>query len=175
MSPDDIEIDNRWISGRQTQKETTRIENLILIAFFPFIVCLLPSCSFHSPFFLFIYLTTFFCSSSFFFCSQIVRPINAFLVVDVQNDFISGSLNISNCAAQQNGIEVSGKDGTNDWRGKCADMKESFRSEMMNWNWNDSIACTFFFSMFIFNINSNSLHNGISIQFQSFHSINWKK
>lgn len=33
--------------------------------------------------------------------------MNAFLVVDVQNDFISGSLNISNCAAQQNGIEVS--------------------------------------------------------------------
>lgn len=38
---------------------------------------------------------------------QIVRPLNAFLVVDVQNDFISGSLNISNCSAQQNGIEVS--------------------------------------------------------------------
>ncbi|CAO1390218.1 unnamed protein product [Diamesa hyperborea] len=36
----------------------------------------------------------------------IVRPINAFLIVDVQNDFISGSLNISNCSAQQNGIEV---------------------------------------------------------------------
>lgn len=33
--------------------------------------------------------------------------MNAFLVVDVQNDFISGSLNISNCSAQQNGIEVS--------------------------------------------------------------------
>jgi hypothetical protein len=41
----------------------------------------------------------------FFF--QIVRPINAFLVVDVQNDFISGSLNISNCGAQHNGLEVS--------------------------------------------------------------------
>ncbi|XP_053695533.1 nicotinamidase isoform X2 [Sabethes cyaneus] len=36
----------------------------------------------------------------------IVRPISAFLVVDVQNDFISGSLNISNCSAQQNGLEV---------------------------------------------------------------------
>ncbi|XP_070498924.1 nicotinamidase isoform X1 [Chironomus tepperi] len=35
----------------------------------------------------------------------IVRPINAFLVVDVQNDFISGSLNISNCGAQHNGLE----------------------------------------------------------------------
>lgn len=40
---------------------------------------------------------------------QIVRPINAYLVVDVQNDFISGSLNISNCAAQQNGLEVRTK------------------------------------------------------------------
>ncbi|EDS35307.1 pyrazinamidase/nicotinamidase [Culex quinquefasciatus] len=37
---------------------------------------------------------------------RIVRPISAFLIVDVQNDFISGSLNISNCSAQQNGLEV---------------------------------------------------------------------
>lgn len=37
---------------------------------------------------------------------QIVRPISAFLIVDVQNDFISGTLNISNCSAQQNGLEV---------------------------------------------------------------------
>lgn len=37
---------------------------------------------------------------------QIVRPVNAFLVIDVQNDFISGSLNISNCSAQHNGHEV---------------------------------------------------------------------
>lgn len=37
---------------------------------------------------------------------QIVRPISSFLIVDVQNDFISGSLNISNCSAQQNGLEV---------------------------------------------------------------------
>ncbi|XP_055544956.1 uncharacterized protein LOC129730023 [Wyeomyia smithii] len=36
----------------------------------------------------------------------IVRPVSAFLIVDVQNDFISGSLNISNCSAQQNGLEV---------------------------------------------------------------------
>ncbi|XP_065223648.1 nicotinamidase [Planococcus citri] len=36
----------------------------------------------------------------------IVRPISAILIVDVQNDFISGSLNISKCAAQHNGIEV---------------------------------------------------------------------
>lgn len=37
---------------------------------------------------------------------QIIRPVNIFLVIDVQNDFISGSLNISNCSAQQNGMEV---------------------------------------------------------------------
>lgn len=36
----------------------------------------------------------------------IVRPVSAILIVDVQNDFISGSLNISNCSAQHNGIEV---------------------------------------------------------------------
>lgn len=36
----------------------------------------------------------------------IVHPVSAFLVVDVQNDFISGTLNISNCSAQQNGLEV---------------------------------------------------------------------
>lgn len=38
---------------------------------------------------------------------KIVRPINAFLVVDVQNDFISGTLDISNCSAQHNGLEVN--------------------------------------------------------------------
>uniref|UniRef100_A0A0A9XRM6 nicotinamidase n=1 Tax=Lygus hesperus TaxID=30085 RepID=A0A0A9XRM6_LYGHE len=36
----------------------------------------------------------------------IVRPVTAFLVIDVQNDFISGSLSISQCAAQQNGLDV---------------------------------------------------------------------
>ncbi|KAL4703925.1 hypothetical protein ACJJTC_010887 [Scirpophaga incertulas] len=36
----------------------------------------------------------------------IVRPVSAFLVVDVQNDFISGTLNISKCTAQQDGSEV---------------------------------------------------------------------
>lgn len=50
-------------------------------------------------------------SDEFQFCwnhwiKTIVRPVNAFLVVDVQNDFISGSLNISNCSAQENGLEV---------------------------------------------------------------------
>ncbi|GBP80135.1 Troponin C, skeletal muscle [Eumeta japonica] len=37
----------------------------------------------------------------------IVRPVSAFLVVDVQNDFISATLNISKCNAQQDGSEVS--------------------------------------------------------------------
>lgn len=37
---------------------------------------------------------------------QIVRPINAFLIVDVQNDFITGTLSISNCSARHEGDEV---------------------------------------------------------------------
>ena len=41
---------------------------------------------------------------NFFF--QIVRPVSALLVVDVQNDFISGNLAISNCPAGQDGEEV---------------------------------------------------------------------
>ncbi|XP_022202218.1 nicotinamidase [Nilaparvata lugens] len=47
----------------------------------------------------------------FVFCwnhwiKTIVRPVSVFLVVDVQNDFISGTLNISRCSAQQNPLEV---------------------------------------------------------------------
>ena len=38
---------------------------------------------------------------------QVARPSTAFIVVDVQNDFISGSLAISNCPAGQNGEDVS--------------------------------------------------------------------
>ncbi|XP_029662754.1 uncharacterized protein LOC115235242 [Formica exsecta] len=34
------------------------------------------------------------------------RPKSAFLIVDVQNDFITGSLNIKQCAAQHDGSEV---------------------------------------------------------------------
>ncbi len=37
---------------------------------------------------------------------KIVRPISALLVIDVQNDFISGSLAITNCPAGQDGEEV---------------------------------------------------------------------
>ncbi|KAJ3653220.1 hypothetical protein Zmor_012483 [Zophobas morio] len=36
----------------------------------------------------------------------IVKPVSAILVIDVQNDFISGSLNISNCPAKHNGEDV---------------------------------------------------------------------
>ncbi|XP_063224026.1 uncharacterized protein LOC134531913 [Bacillus rossius redtenbacheri] len=37
---------------------------------------------------------------------KIVRPVSVFLIVDVQNDFISGSLNLSHCSARQDGGEV---------------------------------------------------------------------
>ena len=37
---------------------------------------------------------------------KVVRPISALLVIDVQNDFISGSLAITNCPAGQDGEEV---------------------------------------------------------------------
>lgn len=37
---------------------------------------------------------------------KIVRPQSAFIIVDVQNDFISGSLAIINCPAGQNGEDV---------------------------------------------------------------------
>jgi hypothetical protein len=41
---------------------------------------------------------------------QIVRPVSALLIIDVQNDFISGSLAISNCVAGQDGEEVNNWD-----------------------------------------------------------------
>ena len=37
---------------------------------------------------------------------KIVRPRTAIIIVDVQNDFISGSLAIKNCAAGQDGADV---------------------------------------------------------------------
>ena len=46
---------------------------------------------------------------------KIVRPVSALIVVDVQNDFISGSLAISNCPAQHNGEEVSKFNSQNIW------------------------------------------------------------
>lgn len=36
----------------------------------------------------------------------IVHPVSVLLIVDVQNDFISGTLNISNCPAKQDGSEI---------------------------------------------------------------------
>ena len=47
-------------------------------------------------------------SSACFCCFQIVQPRSAIIIVDVQNDFISGSLAISNCPAGQEGEEVVG-------------------------------------------------------------------
>ena len=41
---------------------------------------------------------------------QVARPSSALVVVDVQNDFISGSLAIINCPAGQNGEDVSSVD-----------------------------------------------------------------
>ena len=38
--------------------------------------------------------------------TKIVKPKSAIVVVDVQNDFISGSLAIKNCAAGQDGADV---------------------------------------------------------------------
>ena len=38
--------------------------------------------------------------------TKIVKPKSAIVVVDVQNDFISGSLAIINCPAGQNGEDV---------------------------------------------------------------------
>ena len=47
----------------------------------------------------------------FVFCwsewiKKVARPSSALVVVDVQNDFISGSLAIINCPAGQNGEDV---------------------------------------------------------------------
>jgi len=35
-----------------------------------------------------------------------MKPVSAFIIVDVQNDFISGSLSLLNCPAGQDGAEV---------------------------------------------------------------------
>lgn len=37
---------------------------------------------------------------------QTLKPVSALVVVDVQNDFIHGSLNLQNCPAGQDGSEV---------------------------------------------------------------------
>lgn len=38
--------------------------------------------------------------------TTVFKPVSAFLIVDVQNDFISGSLSISKCPAKQNGADI---------------------------------------------------------------------
>lgn len=38
--------------------------------------------------------------------NPILQPTSAFVIVDVQNDFISGSLSIRNCPAKQDGAEI---------------------------------------------------------------------
>ncbi len=37
---------------------------------------------------------------------QVLHPKNALVIVDVQNDFIDGSLGLINCPAKQDGAEV---------------------------------------------------------------------
>lgn len=37
---------------------------------------------------------------------QTILPRSAFLIVDVQHDFIDGSLALKNCPAKQDGVEV---------------------------------------------------------------------
>ena len=46
---------------------------------------------------------------------QVARPSTVFVVVDVQNDFISGSLAIINCPAGQDGKDVSIVSGGRIW------------------------------------------------------------
>ena len=41
-----------------------------------------------------------------FFPLQVLKPVSALIVVDVQNDFISGSLALKNCPAGEDGMEV---------------------------------------------------------------------
>ena len=51
-----------------------------------------------------------FATTVYFAMLQVARPSSALVVVDVQNDFISGSLAIINCPAGQNGEDVSSVD-----------------------------------------------------------------
>ena len=43
------------------------------------------------------------------------KPVHALVIIDVQNDFISGSLSLSNCPAKHNGAEV--------WRATGSDKR----------------------------------------------------
>ena len=55
-------------------------------------------------------MTIHFATTVYFAMLQVARPSSALVVVDVQNDFISGSLAIINCPAGQNGEDVSSVD-----------------------------------------------------------------
>ena len=55
-------------------------------------------------------MTIHFATTVYFALLQVARPSSALVVVDVQNDFISGSLAIINCPAGQNGEDVSSVD-----------------------------------------------------------------
>ena len=55
-------------------------------------------------------MTIHFATIVYFALLQVARPSSALVVVDVQNDFISGSLAIINCPAGQNGEDVSSVD-----------------------------------------------------------------
>ena len=44
-----------------------------------------------------------------FILFQIVRPVTCLIVVDVQNDFITGSLSLDKCPAGDDGFQVSSK------------------------------------------------------------------
>ena len=58
--------------------------------------------------------------------TKIVKPKSAIVVVDVQNDFISGSLAIINCPAGQNGEDVSGLDFLNPFSWSAAFIQGSW-------------------------------------------------
>ncbi|XP_066150729.1 nicotinamidase-like [Euwallacea fornicatus] len=49
-----------------------------------------------------------FCFCWYNWIKTIVKPISALLVIDVQNDFICGTLDIKNCSAKHNGEDVVG-------------------------------------------------------------------
>lgn len=40
------------------------------------------------------------------YISQVLKPVSALIIVDVQYDFIDGTLALRNCPAQQDGAEV---------------------------------------------------------------------
>ena len=39
-------------------------------------------------------------------CDQILDPVSVLVVVDVQNDFITGTMAIKDCPAKQNALDI---------------------------------------------------------------------